>query len=157
MSRWEKEVFPILNLKVDFKTFWYSSLHDGIIEFQEPIKGENKYNTGALTPTTLLPVSGTAVALTESYFLGDGSYANNGWLQELPDPISKIVWDNYAAISPKTAIALQIENNDMVEIKLPQGSVTYRSFYSQGMQMILFPYHSVMDEHMPVPWEMMLV
>jgi molybdopterin-containing oxidoreductase family iron-sulfur binding subunit len=132
MSRWEKEVFPMLKLKVDFKTFWYSSLHDGVVEFHEPMKSDRKLNEGALTSIAPLPVSGTTVALTESYFLGDGSYANNGWLQELPDPISKIVWDNYAAISPKTAKSLDVENNDVVEIKLPQGMVTLPVFLQPG-------------------------
>ncbi|MGD1043740.1 MAG: Fe-S-cluster-containing hydrogenase [Bacteroidota bacterium] len=132
MSRWEKEVFPMLKLKVDFKTFWYSSLHDGVVEFLEPIKSAREYNTGALTSITLLPVSGIAVALMESSFLGDGSYANNGWLQELPDPISKIVWDNYAALSPQTAKLLDIDNNNVVEVKLPQGSLTVPVFLQPG-------------------------
>lgn len=132
MSRWEKEVFPMLKLKVDFKTFWYSSLHDGIVEFHEPIKSTGKYNTRALTSIALLPVSGMGVALIESSFLGDGSYANNGWLQELPDPISKIVWDNYAAVSPKTAKSLHVDNNDVVEVRLPQGSVLIPVFLQPG-------------------------
>jgi molybdopterin-containing oxidoreductase family iron-sulfur binding subunit len=132
MSRLEREVFPKLKLKVDFKTFWYSSLHDGVIEFSEPIKSDRKFYGNALTSIALLPISGTTVALTESYFLGDGSYANNGWLQELPDPISKIVWDNYAAISPKTATSFNVATNDMVEINLPQGAVILPVFLQPG-------------------------
>jgi molybdopterin-containing oxidoreductase family iron-sulfur binding subunit len=132
MSRWEREVFPKLKLKVDFKTFWYSSLHDGVIEFSEPIKSNRKFYTNALTSIALLPISGMTVALTESYFLGDGSFANNGWLQELPDPISKIVWDNFAAISPKTAASLNVATNDVVEINMPQGAVTMPVFLQPG-------------------------
>ena len=132
MNRWEKEVFPLLKLNVDFKTFWYSCLHDGVMEFHEPIKNDRTFNTTALTSITILPNSGMTVALTESYFLGDGSYANNGWLQELPDPISKIVWDNYAAVSPKTAKALNIDNNNVVVVKLPQGAVTVPAFLQPG-------------------------
>jgi molybdopterin-containing oxidoreductase family iron-sulfur binding subunit len=132
MSRWEKEVFPMLKLPVDFKTFWYSSLHDGVVEFHEPVKSTGKFTAGSLAPVAHPKFSGVSVALTENYFLGDGAYANNGWLQELPDPISKIVWDNYAAISPKTARSLNIENNDMVEVKLPQGSLTVPVFLQPG-------------------------
>ena len=46
----------------------------------------------------------------------DGRYANNGWLQELPDPITKITWDNAVLVSRKTARALEVENGDVVEI-----------------------------------------
>ena len=132
MTRWEKELFTKLKLKVDFKTFWYSSLHDGVVEFHDSINNDTKFSIGALTSLVPLQVSGTGVALTESCFLGDGSYANNGWLQELPDPISKIVWDNYAAISPKTAKSLNVENNDHVQVKLPQGSVILPVFLQPG-------------------------
>ena len=43
--------------------------------------------------------------------MGDGSQANNPWLQELPDPVSKVTWDNYAMISPdfaKTLIGIDV-------------------------------------------------
>ena len=50
------------------------------------------------------------------YAVHDGRFANNAWLQELPDPISKLVWDNAAAISPKTAAALGVRAGDMLRI-----------------------------------------
>ncbi|MFN0158553.1 MAG: 4Fe-4S dicluster domain-containing protein, partial [Bacteroidota bacterium] len=48
----------------------------------------------------------------------DGRYANNGWLQELPKPLTKITWDNAAYMSPATAALLEVENEDVVELKL---------------------------------------
>jgi molybdopterin-containing oxidoreductase family iron-sulfur binding subunit len=132
MNRWEKEVYPTLKLKVDFKTFWYSSLHDGVVEFNETATNKLKFQSNAL-PSAVLPVTaGFTLAVTENYYLGDGSFANNGWLQELPHPISKIVWDNYAAISPKTAEELGVSNNDFVKIKLPQGSAVLPVFLQPG-------------------------
>lgn len=49
--------------------------------------------------------------------IGDGSYANNPWLQELPDPVSKVTWDNYAALAPKHAEKLGVEEGDVVKIE----------------------------------------
>ena len=48
----------------------------------------------------------------------DGRYANNGWMQELPDPITKMTWDNAVLISRKTARELGVANGDVVEISL---------------------------------------
>jgi len=48
----------------------------------------------------------------------DGRYANNGWMQELPEPITKMTWDNAVLISRKTARDLGVENGDIVEITL---------------------------------------
>jgi molybdopterin-containing oxidoreductase family iron-sulfur binding subunit len=51
----------------------------------------------------------------------DGRYANNGWLQELPDPVTKMTWDNAVLISRKTAHELDLQNGDVVEIALNNG------------------------------------
>ncbi len=48
----------------------------------------------------------------------DGRYANNGWMQELPDPITKMTWDNAVLVSRKTAKELGVQNGDVVEITL---------------------------------------
>jgi molybdopterin-containing oxidoreductase family iron-sulfur binding subunit len=55
--------------------------------------------------------------------IGDGKTANNPWLQELPDPVSKVTWDNYAAINPKFAEKLGIAELDLVEIKTDKYTV----------------------------------
>lgn len=48
----------------------------------------------------------------------DGRFANNGWLQELPDPITKMTWDNAVLLSRKTADHLKVKNQDMLEIEV---------------------------------------
>ncbi|GAA4324999.1 TAT-variant-translocated molybdopterin oxidoreductase [Mucilaginibacter gynuensis] len=49
--------------------------------------------------------------------VGDGRYSNNPWLQELPDSVSKVTWDNYAAIAPKTAEKLGYAEGDVVKVE----------------------------------------
>jgi Fe-S-cluster-containing dehydrogenase component/anaerobic selenocysteine-containing dehydrogenase len=54
----------------------------------------------------------------------DGFHANNTWLQEMPDPVTKLVWDNAAILSPATAKVLGVENKDLVKITVGERSVT---------------------------------
>jgi molybdopterin-containing oxidoreductase family iron-sulfur binding subunit len=71
-------------------------------------------NVKAVTP------SGTSleVVFFRDAKMDDGRYANNGWMQELPDPITKMTWDNAVLISHKTARELDVQNGDIVEISL---------------------------------------
>src|SRR5581483_6981677 len=59
---------------------------------------------------------GFTVLLRPDPFLRDGAQANNGWLQELPRPLTRLVWDNAALIAPATAKRLSIASEDVVEI-----------------------------------------
>ena len=55
--------------------------------------------------------------------MDDGRYNNNGWMQELPDPITKATWDNVISVSRKTAQELKVVNNDVVKLTLGSYSV----------------------------------
>ncbi|WP_313530144.1 TAT-variant-translocated molybdopterin oxidoreductase [Sphingobacterium multivorum] len=55
--------------------------------------------------------------LYEPAGLRDGRYANNAYLQELPDPVSKVTWDNYAALNPKDAEKLGLGEDGKVTVK----------------------------------------
>jgi MoCo/4Fe-4S cofactor protein with predicted Tat translocation signal len=65
--------------------------------------------------------------------MDDGRFANNGWMQELPDPITKLTWDNAVLISRKTARELGVQNGDLVEITLDGRSVTGPIWTQPGM------------------------
>lgn len=85
------------------------------------------------------------VLVTPSYALFDGSKANNSWLQELPDPISKMTWDNAAYISKKTAAKLfgdkrateltkEYEKTETIRLKTAFGTVELPVWIQPGMQ-----------------------
>jgi molybdopterin-containing oxidoreductase family iron-sulfur binding subunit len=63
----------------------------------------------------------------------DGRFANNGWMQELPDPITKMTWDNAVLVSRKTARDLDVQNGDIVEITLNGHSVKGPIWTQPGM------------------------
>src|SRR6202035_4135129 len=60
--------------------------------------------------------TGIEVGFYPSSSTWDGRFANNGWMQEAPDPISKLVWGNGAMMSPATAKAQNIADSDIVTI-----------------------------------------
>jgi MoCo/4Fe-4S cofactor protein with predicted Tat translocation signal len=132
LAQWEKTHFPSLNTKTDFKTFWYSALHDGVVTTGERRKEEYRFKPEALASIAVIPSAGFALGLNRNYYLGDGSFANNGWLQELPHPVSKVTWDNYASVSPGTAKELHVDTNDTLEISLPHGKQTLPVFVQPG-------------------------
>jgi MoCo/4Fe-4S cofactor protein with predicted Tat translocation signal len=65
--------------------------------------------------------------------MDDGRYANNGWMQELPDPVTKMTWDNAVLISRRTASELGVQNGDLVEITLNGRQVTGPIWTQPGM------------------------
>ncbi|MGA9117136.1 MAG: molybdopterin dinucleotide binding domain-containing protein [Bacteroidota bacterium] len=134
MGRWERDVYPRLKPAVDFRSFWYGALHDGVVRMPAPPPPHAPFRGAALA--SIRPDTETEellLGLGESPFLGDGRWANNGWLQELPHPVSKIVWDNYAAVSPSTARSLGVADDDLVEVKTSAGSVHVPVFLQPGL------------------------
>ncbi len=85
-------------------------------------------------PATPAPsTSNLEVVFYRDAKVDDGSYANNGWMQELPDPITKITWDNAVLVSQRTARALGVQNGDLVEISLNGKKVTGPIWTQPGM------------------------
>ncbi|MGH7870000.1 MAG: molybdopterin oxidoreductase, partial [Candidatus Dormibacteraceae bacterium] len=76
--------------------------------------------------------SGLEVVFRADPTVWDGRYANNGWLQELPKPISKLTWDNAASVSPATAQRLGIGNGDVLKVSMGGRSVNAPAWISVG-------------------------
>ncbi|HEX3072959.1 MAG TPA: molybdopterin oxidoreductase, partial [Ignavibacteriales bacterium] len=134
MDRWQNEVYPNKNLAVDFRTFWFASLHDGVFQFKETPAASNGFNPAyAGGERKNYDKNKFAVLLTKSAAVGDGSFANNGWQQELPHPVSKVVWDNYAAISPSSAKKLNVENNDLIDVTVSGRKLSIPVILQPGM------------------------
>ena len=75
------------------------------------------------------------LSLYESVGLRDGRYANNAWLQEMPDPVSKVTWDNYVAINPKFAEEKGISEFDMLLVKTGDKEIELPALYQPGQSM----------------------
>lgn len=101
----------------NFNDFWNKCLQDGVYNYNISGSWEPAFDFSALAG--IKPVKNTegyTLTLIESVQMGDGKYANNPWLQELPDPISKICWDNYLSMSPLDAAGMGLKNGDVVKV-----------------------------------------
>jgi MoCo/4Fe-4S cofactor protein with predicted Tat translocation signal len=102
----------------DFDTFWRQSLHDGWIEGTSfapkslSAKTPNVPSSPAADPKSL------EVNFRRDPSIYDGQFSNNGWLQELPKPMTKLTWDNAVLVGPKMAEREQLQTEDLVTIEL---------------------------------------
>lgn len=123
---WNERIFPLQSINSNFVDFWNKSLHDGIIEIGKSyetaaaesvkdkaapaeVKAEPKDEIKQTVSANLgesaqrinaVKTAELELALYEKVGLGNGNQANNPWLHELPDPITRITWDNYVTMSP---------------------------------------------------------
>ena len=105
-------------------TTFNKALYNGVTE--SAATGGLSYAGGngaqAIAELTNFKASDLELVLYTKTSIGDGTQANNPWLQELPDPISRLSWDNYLTISPKDAERLGLENDLNARMQL-DGSV----------------------------------
>ncbi len=86
-----------------------------------------------LSDAAALSTSNLEVVFTSDAKLFDGRYANNTWLLELPDPQTRITWDNAALIGPSTAKALGVKSGDMVRLTKGGASIDIVAWLQPGM------------------------
>jgi molybdopterin-containing oxidoreductase family iron-sulfur binding subunit len=125
-TRWEKEVFPAGSL-VPFERFWNAALHDGVLMRPAQPRPARTLRTEAvqtaLAKATAAVSDGFELVLNAGSGVYDGRYANNGWLQELPDPVTKVTWMNPVSISPADAEHLHLKDGDVVRVESSGRSV----------------------------------
>jgi MoCo/4Fe-4S cofactor protein with predicted Tat translocation signal len=102
----------------DFETWWRKCVHDGFVpntalpvksvSVNAPSLGQGDAGRMPALPATAPQSGGFEIVFRTDPTIYDGRFANNGWLQELPKPLSKLTWDNAALVSPNTAVQLGI-------------------------------------------------
>jgi MoCo/4Fe-4S cofactor protein with predicted Tat translocation signal len=113
----------------DFGQRWRRALHDGLVPESSslPIQVEAQLTAEALEASRQQPSTDSDNAIVVEFrpdpTLWDGRHANNGWLQELPKPLTKITWDNVALVSGMTAQQLNVTNGDVLEIRRGEASI----------------------------------
>lgn len=124
---------PILG-EGDFDKKWNRVLHDGLLTGSELTEVAPSINAEAMASLARAEsASGLEIVFVQSPALHDGRFANDGWLQELPDPLTKLTWDNPALVSPKTAGTLSLADGDVVRLDYSGRSIELPVWLLPGM------------------------
>jgi MoCo/4Fe-4S cofactor protein with predicted Tat translocation signal len=141
-----RERLKTANPTADFDKLWRKSLNDGIVAGTAfaPISVASKFSPASLPAA---PASGSDIEFIfrPDPSVYDGRFANNGWLQELAKPVTKLTWDNAALVSPKTAETLSLTHNvasrggehgkvfsNVIDISLSNSKVTAAAWILPG-------------------------
>ncbi len=118
-----------------FDQFWVKVLEEGGLFSKPNLKSVSLKDEVGQLKIVETKISGTGLTLipTTSLFHGDGRGARNPWLQEVPDPMSQIVWDSWMEINPDTAKKMGIKDRSVVQLKTSQGSIKATAFYHFGI------------------------
>ena len=118
-----------------FDQFWVKILEEGGLFSKPDLKSVSLKNEVGQLKLAETKISGSGLTLipTTSLFHGDGRGTRNPWLQEVPDPMSQIVWDSWMEINPDTAKKMGIKDRSVVQIQTSQGSIKATAFYHFGI------------------------
>jgi MoCo/4Fe-4S cofactor protein with predicted Tat translocation signal len=99
-KNWEKSYFKAGKF-LSFQSFWDNTLHDGIFGASVTTATPRTINFDANAAAAIVSKPSTSeweISFYESVNVGDGRYADNPWLQEMPDPVMRTVWGNYLTL-----------------------------------------------------------
>ncbi|MEP0844473.1 MAG: TAT-variant-translocated molybdopterin oxidoreductase, partial [Phycisphaerae bacterium] len=128
-EHWQKE-----GLGPDFERSWQQALHDGVIpDARKRPAGVGVVLSGPGLGQVVIPrPDGLSIVFKPDPCVGDGEFANNAWLQELPKPLTTLTWDNAALISPATAERLGLANEEVVRLSYKGRSVNAPIWIAPG-------------------------
>lgn len=128
-ENWKKKISG------DFDAAWTKALRDGVVAgaslstVTPSLQSSQNWRASSLPPKGKGSVS---VFFRPDPTIWDGRFANNGWLQELPKPLTKLTWDNAVHLSPGLAAQLGISNRDLVEVSIGEQKVQGGAWIQPG-------------------------
>jgi Fe-S-cluster-containing dehydrogenase component len=116
-DRWSREVH---RGPVAFERYWQAALHDGLVktEAKAPVPAFRGSAVADMAQRALKTSTAFELILRHGTQVFDGRYGNNGWLQELPDPITKATWGNPLSMAVSDARSLGLQDGDVVDLEI---------------------------------------
>jgi MoCo/4Fe-4S cofactor protein with predicted Tat translocation signal len=142
-----RDLLKAANPSVDFDKFWRKTLNDGVAANTAftPLSVTLKFDPASLAPAKTASRDAIEFLFRPDPCVYDGRFANNGWLQELPKPVTKLTWDNAALVSPQTAQTLGLTHrvasrggehgkiySNVIDISLSSSKVTAAAWIVPG-------------------------
>ncbi len=115
----------------NFETRWRQALHDGFVE-GTAAAAVDAHAVAANPPAVQVDGEDLDIVFRPDPTIRDGSFANVGWLQELPKPLTTLTWGNIVAVSPALAKRLGVTNGDHVEVTIAKRQVVGPAWVMPG-------------------------
>jgi molybdopterin-containing oxidoreductase family iron-sulfur binding subunit len=133
-----RETFGGLVGAADLEATWRRTLHDGVLAGSawrplEPAAAPEGLSGVAARLAAGRSGEGLTAVFVADASVHDGRFANSAWLQELPDPLTKIAWDNAACLGPETAARLGVAHGDVVKLAVGGRSLEIAAYVLPGM------------------------
>ena len=133
-SRWQ-ELHRRFGRARGFEEFWDDALQHGGLFTEAPVQTVRLALAGDMAALAWKPAPDQPLLLVcPSIALHDGRGANKPWLQELPDPVSKITWHAWVEVHPETAAKWQVANGDVLLLKSPHGALRAPVWITPGVR-----------------------
>jgi molybdopterin-containing oxidoreductase family iron-sulfur binding subunit len=120
----------------DFEKGWNEVLRSGAWQGPIPAAPSRRFDRAALATLTPIPgpePTGLELQLYPHLALHDGRSGNNGWLHEMPDPVTRMTWGGALSIAPRRFDAMQLANGDLVEVDTGQARLVVPVYRHAGM------------------------
>jgi len=140
---WRRALYPRATGAATFEDFWEQTLERGVIDLPRPATAVGRFAADwqdavrEIVARGNQPAAGAndyQLAIHETVSARDGRHANNPWLLELPDPITRLTWGNVACIAPATAAALGVRAGDVVTLTTETGKLELPAFLQPGQE-----------------------
>ena len=116
----------------DFEMFWRKAVHDGWIAGTAYAPRQVALKATSFPAPTSPDTNSVELNFRPDRSIYDGRFSNNGWLQELPKPLTKLTWDNPMLIGPAMAARLQVSSEDMVELEFEGRKIQVATWIQAG-------------------------
>jgi len=134
-ARWQRDVYPA-GTPAAFDLYWSAALHDGVVRRPAPGRAPRPVESAVLAAAAQQAQAprpeGLELLLSADAKTWDGRYANNGWLQELPDPVTKNTWGNPVTLAPADARRLGLKDGAGVRLQVAGVTVEAAALVQPG-------------------------